>query len=79
MEKTELKKKKFTSVRNPWSLYSWLWYYIYTQKDSISYTNTSGYKGTIAYYRLTYLIFPIAKEEVVYVYISSEETEAQKN
>lgn len=53
---------------------------IFAHKTTALVTQThSGIRKLIADYRLTCSILPIAIEEVVYFYVSSEETEAQKS
>lgn len=82
MEETEFKKKKFffkSLLLEILEAYIHDCGIIFTYKKTALVTHRDIRVLLIAYYRLTYLIFPIAKKEGVYVYISSEETEAQKN
>lgn len=70
-----------TAIRNVWSLLISMIVvlFLHTNKMALVTQTHTGIKEITIYYRLTCLIFPIAMEEVVYVYVSSEETKAQKS
>lgn len=51
--------------------------FLHTKTTALVTQTHRGIRKLIADYRLTCLILPIAIEEVVYFYVSSEETEAQ--
>lgn len=53
--------------------------FLHTKTTALVTQTHKGIRKLIADYRLTCLILPIAIEEVVYFYVSGEETEAQKS